>query len=173
MSNDILSELADKQALNELICRQALSIDKGDWTTYRSCLADGEVLFDFTDHTDKVVGKRIGVERSADEWVAKVKSVMPGFDGSQHLITNILHILDADRSQSECFVLADHFLNNSTGDRSITMAGIYTFGCVRTSAGWKINHWVLKILWYRGNPGIYQLAQEKSALLAAGAPRAT
>jgi len=171
MNEDILRELSDKQALSELICRQALCLDKSDWATYRACLADGEVMFDFTDHTDKVVGKRIGVERSADQWVEKIKSVMPGFDGSQHLITNILHTVRGDRSQSECFVLADHFLNNSTGDRSITMAGIYTFGCIRTGAGWKINHWVLKILWYRGNPHIYQLAQEKSRQLAGLSPQ--
>ena len=166
MYTEMLNELADKQALNELICRQALSLDKGDWITYRSCLADGAVHFDFTDHTDKVVGKHIGVEHSADEWVAKIKSVMPGFDGSQHLISNILHALQGDSSASECFVLADHFLNNDTGDRSITMAGIYSFGCVRTPVGWKINRWILKILWYRGNPHIYQLAQDKSRALA-------
>jgi hypothetical protein len=66
-------------------------------------------------------------------------------------------------------VLADHFLNNQTGDRSITMAGIYTFDSVRTPGGWKIDRWVLKILWYRGNPNIYQLAQEKSRQLAVNA----
>jgi hypothetical protein len=47
------------------------------------------------------------------------------------------------------------------------MAGIYTFDSIRTAAGWKIRRWVLKILWYRGNPTIYQLAQQRAATLAA------
>jgi hypothetical protein len=166
MNASILQELADKRALDELISRQALALDKRDWVTYRSCLADGEVHYDFTDHTDRVIGRHIGVEHNADSWVAKVKSVMPGFDGSQHLITNILHTITAAKSHSECFVLADHFLNNETGDRSITMGGIYTFDSVRSSSGWKIKRWVLKILWYRGNPTIYQLAQERSCSVA-------
>ena len=166
-STELLQELADKRALDELICRQALAQDKRDWPTYRACLADGEVHFDFTDHTDRVVGKHIGIERSADAWLEKVKTVMPGFDGSQHVISNLLHAVEGDEAHSECFILADHFLNNETGDRSITMAGIYTFDSMRSTAGWKIRRWVLKILWYRGNPSIYQLAQQRAATLAA------
>src|SRR6185312_3577070 len=119
-------------------------------------------------HTDRVVGKHVGVETSADQWVAKVKAVMPGLDGRQHLISNTIHTVRGKIADSVCFVLADHFLNNGTGDRSITMAGIYSFQSVRAAAGLKISRWHLKILWYRGNPTIYQLAQEKSRALAAG-----
>ena len=166
MSDQLLQELADKRALDELISRQALAQDRHDWVTYRACLADGEVYFDFTDHTDRVIGKHIGIERSADAWLEKVKSVMPGFDGSQHLISNLLHSVRGDEAHSECFILADHFLNNENGDRSITMAGIYTFDSTRTASEWKIRRWVLKILWYRGNPSIYHLAQLRATALA-------
>jgi hypothetical protein len=166
MTEALLQELADKRALDELISGQALAVDQNDWQGYRRCLADGEVHFDFTDHTDRVVGGHIGVETSADRWVAKVKGVMPGFDGSQHLISNLIHNVNEDTADSTCYVLADHFLNNGIGDRSITMAGIYSIQSNRTTGGWKIRRWRLKVLWYRGNPHIYKLAQEKSRALA-------
>jgi hypothetical protein len=166
--NAILHDLADKRALDDLIYRQALAVDKHDWATYRKCLANGEVHFDFTDHTDRVVGKHIGVETSADRWVEKVISVNAGFEGSQHSISNAIHAINGDAGESECMVVADHFLSNNRGSRSFTMGGIYTFSTVRTPDGWKIRRWLLKILWYRGNPTLYELAAEK---VRAGATR--
>jgi hypothetical protein len=37
MNEDIVQELADKRALDELIYRQAVAVDRRDWTTYRTC----------------------------------------------------------------------------------------------------------------------------------------
>jgi hypothetical protein len=165
VTDDLLRELADKRALDDMIFRAALALDKRDWPAYRSCLADGAVHFDFTAHTDRVVGKHVGVETNPDRWVEKLAAIMPGFDGSQHLITNTVHSVQGDAAESECFILADHFLNNDVGDRSIAMGGIYTFRSIRAPAGWRIQRWHLRPLWYRGNPGLYQIAAEKAAKL--------
>ena len=158
----VLQELADKQALDELIYRQAISVDTHDWDTYRSCF-DDDVHFDFTDHTDRVIGKGFGIVRSGDRWVEQVIAAVSGFEGTQHLITNAIHTLNGDSAESVCFIVADHFLNNEVGDRSISMGGVYTFGSVRKAAGWKIKTWHLKILWYRGNPSLYKLAGARGA----------
>ena len=163
MANQIVQELIDKQALTELIFRQALANDQRDWKTYRECMADGDVHFDFTDHTDRVIGKHVGVVTSSDSWVAKVTAVNLGFDATQHIISNLIHVVRAEEADSECFTVAEHFLNNSIGDRSITMGGIFKIQSVRTPSGWKIKRWHLAVLWYRGNPAIYRLAQERAA----------
>jgi hypothetical protein len=169
MSHDHLQELLDKQALTELIHRVALALDKRDWAAYRACLLD-VVHFDFTPHTDRVVGKNIGVVKSGDEWVAKLRWVMPGFDSSQHLTTNVVHVLDGDVASSECFIVADHFLNNEIGERTCTMGGIYRWKSARTAEGWKIHEWYLTPLWYRGNPAVYQIAAERAAALENPSP---
>jgi hypothetical protein len=155
-----LQVLLDKQALDELISTQALAVDRRDWTTYRSCFADA-VNFDFSEHVERLVGKGVGSATDPDKWVADVKSVIPGFDATMHAVTNAVHKVQGDASQSECYVVAEHFLNNDGGDRSITASGIYTFGSVRTPQGWKLKTWRLKVLYYRGNPSLYMRAAEK------------
>jgi hypothetical protein len=114
-----------------------------------------------------VVGTEVGVVKSPDEWVAEVAGVMVGFDGSQHLISNAIHRMTDDIADTECFILADHFLNNDSGDRSFTLGGIYTLQSVRIPAGLKICKWHLKVLWCSGNPGLYALAAEKTRQAAA------
>jgi len=73
------------------------------------------------------------------------------------------YTLRGDSAETICLVVAEHFLNNDSGDRSITMGGIYTIGSIRSNLQWKIKTWTLKILWYRGNPGLYRLAGERFA----------
>lgn len=160
MTDNALQHLLDKRALDELIYRQANAVDRHDWAAYRACF-DDDVHFDFTDHTDRVIGKGFGIVNSGDKWVAQVIHAVSGFEGTQHVISNAVHTVNGDRAETECQILADHFLNNDRGDRSITMGGIYTFSSVRKADGWKIKTWHLKVLWYRGNPSLYHLAGEK------------
>jgi 3-phenylpropionate/cinnamic acid dioxygenase small subunit len=160
MTETNVQMLLDKRALDELIYRQANAVDKHDWVAYRSCFED-DVHFDFTDHTDRVIGRGFGIVKSGDQWVEQVIQAVSGFEGTSHVISNAVHEVKGDTAKSECQILADHFLSNDRGDPSITMAGIYTFSSVRKKEGWKIKTWNLKILWYRGNPSLYHLAGEK------------
>jgi hypothetical protein len=162
MNANVVQELADKRALDELVYRQAIAVDQHAWAVYRSCF-DNDVHFDFTDHTDRVIGKGFGIVKSGDKWVAQVMQAVAGFEGTQHVISNAIHTVKGDRAETVCLILADHFLNNDRGDRSITMAGIYTIGSVRKQKGWRIKTWHLKVLWYRGNPSLYHLAGEKAS----------
>lgn len=160
MTDSQLHDLIDKRALDELVNRQAIAVDTHQWDVYRSCMQDN-VHFDFTAHTDVVLGFGIGIVTSADEWVTAVSRAVTGFDATQHFVANTVHTVRADEATSVCFVLAEHILNNDQGDRSITVGGIYTIGSVRTPKGWKIKTWHLKPLWYRGNITLYQLAAKK------------
>jgi len=155
-----IEELMDKRALDELISAQAIAVDTHDWDGYRKCFAD-KVRFDFSEHVERVVGKGVGEATDPDQWVANVKSVIPGFDSTMHSVTNIIHEIKGDRASSRCYVTAEHFLNTDSGDRSITASGIYMFGSVRTASGWKLETWRLKTLFYRGNPLLYKQAADR------------
>jgi hypothetical protein len=161
MTDERLAALFDKRELDELIHTQALAVDTHDWALYRRCFADS-VNFDFSEHVERVVGqKNVGIATDPDQWVANVASVIPGFDSTMHAVTNAVHEVKGDTAQSRCYVIAEHFLNNESGDRSITASGIYSFGSIRTSSGWKLKTWRLKVLYYRGNPSLYMQAADR------------
>jgi hypothetical protein len=154
--------LLDINALNELIYTQAMALDAQDWKTYRGCFAD-KVNFDFSEHVERAVGQAIGSTTDPDQWVANTASVIPGFDSTMHTVASPVHKVSGDTARSQCYIMSEHFLNDHGGDRSITASGIYYFGSVRTKAGWKIENWRLKVLFYRGNLALYRIAAEKVA----------
>jgi len=160
VTDNPLQILLDKQALDELIYTQAMALDAQDWATYRSCFAD-EVNFDFSEHVERAVGQKIGAATDPDQWVSNSASVIPGFDSTMHTIASPVHVVRADTASSRCYIIAEHFLNDVGGDRSTTSSGIYTFDSIRTSGGWKIKNWRLKILYYRGNLALYRIAAER------------
>jgi hypothetical protein len=155
-----LQILLDQRALDDLIYTQAMALDGQDWKTYRSCFAD-EINFDFSEHVERAVGQNIGVATDPDEWVRNSASVIPGFDSTMHAISNPVHVVKGDTASSRCYITADHFLNDIGGERSTTSSGIYTFDSIRTSDGWKIKNWRLKVLHYRGNLSLYRVAAER------------
>jgi hypothetical protein len=160
MNSTMLQEIADKRALDELIYRQAIAVDRRDWTVYRTFF-DDDIDFDLTEHTDRVIGKGFGLVTKGDQWVAQVIQAVSGFDATQHVISNACHTVDGDSAETVCYVLAHHFLNNDCGDRCIAMGGVNTFGSVRKPNGWKIKTWHVRPLWYSGNPSLYHLAAQK------------
>jgi SnoaL-like domain len=163
VTDNPLQILLDKQALDELIYTQAMALDAQDWETYRSCFAD-KINFDFSEHVERAVGQKIGAATDPDEWVANSASVIPGFDSTMHTIASPVHLLRGDTARSRCYIIAEHFLNDVGGDRSTTSSGLYTFDSIRTSDGWKIKNWQLKVLYYRGNLSLYRVAAERVRL---------
>jgi hypothetical protein len=160
VTDNPLQMLLDKKALDELIYTQAMALDAQDWKTYRSCFAD-EVNFDFSEHVERVVGQKIGAATDPDQWVRNSASVIPGFDSTMHTIASPVHAVRGDTASSRCYIIAEHFLNDFGGERSTTSSGIYTFDSIRTSDGWKIKNWRLKVLYYRGNLALYRVAAER------------
>jgi hypothetical protein len=70
-------------------------------------------------------------------------------------------VVRCDIASSRCYIIAEHFLNDVGGDHGTTSSGIYTFDSIRTSDGWKIKNWQLKVLHYRGNSALYRVAAER------------
>jgi hypothetical protein len=154
--------LVDRRQLDELVCGSLRAIDLGDWDLVRPGLHP-DAKFDFSRHQAATGHEGMAGEVGVEEWLGSLGTLLPGFDSYQHFVTNIVHTLDGDAAQTNCYVYATHFLNNSTGDRNITVGGSHDLSSVRTSTGWQIVHWKLTPVWYQGNPGLYRQAAEAVA----------
>lgn len=156
-----VNELRDKIALDELIFGIMYALDGCDWAAYAAAFTD-DVTFDFRDH-----GAAPPEARAIVVGIAKItasqRSVMEGFDAAQHHVTNMLHSIDGDTAVTDCYLYAEHFLNNDRGDRSVTLGGKYQVFSRRSADGWKAFRWRFHSPWLRGNPMLYQVAGEITA----------
>ena len=158
---DLLKELLDKRALDELIFRTVHALDARDWRAYGTSFV-ADVVFDFREHgAAPAEARRLIV--GLDKIIALQRSVIEGFDVAQHHVTNILHVIDGDHATTDCYLYAEHFLNTDRGDRSVSLGGRYQISSHRYAEGWKVQRWRFHSPWMRGNPMLYQLAVERTS----------
>jgi hypothetical protein len=159
--NELVKELLDKRALDELIFRTVHALDACDWRAYGTSFVD-DVVFDFREHGAAPPEARqliVGL----DKIIALQKSVIEGFDIAQHHVTNMVHAVDGDDATTDCNLYAEHFLNTDRGDRSVSLGGRYQVSSHRYVEGWKVQRWRFHRPWMRGNPMLYQLAVERTS----------
>ncbi len=157
MTNENVQRLLDRADIMDTIHKYATGIDLHDWATYRSIFAD-EVEFDFSSFEGQPP-----TMMKADDWVAQVRSVLAGFDATQHVLTNHVIDIDGDRASTTVYMQAEHFLANNQGDNSIALGGYYNHVLSRTPSGWKITKCKLTVTWNRGNRHLFQMAAAKAA----------
>ena len=162
---DPFKELLDKRALDELIFRTMHALDSRDWSAYRTSFVD-DVAFDFREHGAAPPEAR-RVITGIDNFLVLQRAVIEGFDTAQHHVTNMVHTIDGDTVVTDCYLYAEHFLNNDRGDRSVSLGGRYQFHSGRSSSGWKIHRQRFYSPWIRGNPMLYQIAVEVTSARAA------
>ena len=162
---DLLKELLDKRALDELIFRTMHALDACDWSAYGASFVP-DAVFDFREHGAAPPEARQVIE-GIDKVIALQKSVIEGFDTTQHHVTNMIHAIDGDTAVTDCYLYAEHFLNTERGDRSVSLGARYQVGSRRHAGAWKVHRWRFHSPWMRGNPMLYQLAVEITSARAA------
>ena len=155
--SDILQQLKDKADIQETILKYATGIDTRDWALYRSIFAD-EVYLDFSSYSGQPASTMTG-----DQWAEAVQAMLPGFDATQHVLTNFVIDLDGDEATAAVYMKAEHFIANSSGDNSHTLGGFYVHKMKRHGEDWKIHATTLNVTWSRGNRDVYRLATERVA----------
>ena len=150
-------DLEEKQAIEELILNYAWGIDSRDWTLFRSIFAD-ELEMDFSSFSGSPAATL-----SAEAWVAGCQALLPGFDATQHVLTNFMINVAGETATARVYMQAEHFIANAAGDNSHTLGGYYMHRLRRTGAGWKIHGTTLTVLWNRGNRHVYELARQRVA----------
>lgn len=145
----------DKSDIQETILKYAWGIDSRNWALFRSIFAD-ELEMDFSSYSGAPASRMTG-----DEWVAGCQAMLPGFDATQHVLTNFMIDVDGDEATAIVYMKAEHFIANSLGDNFHTLGGHYTHRLKRHGDRWLIHATTLTVTWSRGNRQVYELARKR------------
>ncbi len=152
-----MTDVASRLEIADVVARLAHGQDEQDWRAFRE-LFDDRVLLDLSSQFGAAP-----VELAADELVAKARSVREGFACTQHLSSNVLVELDADRARCRAHIVAYHHLP-TTGVDFCTMRGRWELGLRRRSGRWLVDRWaVVRTGPWEGDPGLYDVAAAAAA----------
>jgi len=148
-----LQELIDRKDIADVIYRFAKGVDTCDWAAYRSCYAD-TVEFDFS----SAHGATPAQTMSADKWVEFASSIMPGFDATSHIMSNIICDIRGDIADVRVSLYAEHYLANVSGENSHEVGGFYSHQMKRTPQGWKIHKAKLTQTYTKAPAQLFEMA---------------
>jgi SnoaL-like domain len=143
-SNSLDQQIADRQAIADLIARVGVMLDEKRFEQAPSILAD-----------DVTVQTPGGSSRGREAVMAQAERTHTVT--TQHLITDVLIELDGDTAQARANQVAT-FAPDRPGARLVvngveqadpylTIGGLYRFGAVRTAAGWRVTRIESETLW--------------------------
>lgn len=150
-------DLIARAEIHDALMTYATGIDSRDWVLYRSLFTD-EVAIDFSSWS----GDPGGVMK-ADDWVAGVKAVLTGFDGTQHLLSNEVITVSGDEAEVVPYMQAHHYLNIDGEHHLQSIGGYYRHLMVRTDDGWKSRSCTLTVTWEKGDRGLFEIATKRAA----------
>ncbi|MCX4587492.1 nuclear transport factor 2 family protein [Streptomyces sp. NBC_01481] len=138
-----LATVMDRLTIDELITSYAVAVDDGDWDAYRAL---------FTPEGRADYRSSGGIEGPAAEVADWLAETMRLFPVRQHLIVNRrLHIQDLGGYPGDRAELQADYVNPmrlESGDDFVS-GGRYTFGLLRTDAGWRLRTVVIHEKWRR------------------------
>ena len=138
-----LATVMDRLTIDELITSYAVAVDDGDWDAYRAL---------FTPEGRADYRSSGGIEGPAAEVADWLAESMRLFPVRQHLIVNRrLHIQDLGGYPGDRAELQADYVNPmrlESGDDFVS-GGRYTFGLLRTDAGWRLRTVVIHEKWRR------------------------
>ena len=135
-----LQRLLDERAIIDTTIAYCWAIDTRRWDVLRDRVY-------LADATASLGSPLEGVERI----VARIDFALSPLDTSQHMISNHDVTIDGDTATSRCYFHAQHVRRDAEGGPNYIVAGIYADDFLRTSAGWRIKHRTLTVLWTDGN----------------------
>jgi SnoaL-like domain len=144
--------LADRQAISDAITGLLDAIDRRDWTAACGHLAE-QVRTDYT----SLFGGSARTQSAAgliDGW----RSLIPGFDATQHLTGPILADVSGDTARVRCAVTAIHCI----GQTHWTPSGHYEMELSRTDSRWMIGAIVFRNVFVAGDDTLPERAQARA-----------
>lgn len=134
MEYDALRELADKQAIREVVLRYCRGIDRLDLDLVRSAY-----------HPDGV-DHHTGFDGTVDEFVVWVAAALARLDGTMHVVGNHLAEVVGDRAVAETYGTAVHWGEPADDPRRNFTTGFrYVDHLERRDGGWAIaERWAVR-----------------------------
>ena len=132
----------------------AAGADRHEWDRVRSAMTD-EVTTDYT----RLFGDE-PVTQPADELVKGWANFLPGFETTQHMITNqAVKSVEGDRASAESDVLVTHRI----GENFWVLGARYSYELRKVDSNWLVSSMSITPLWETGDRGLVQQAAERSA----------
>lgn len=147
------SQLKDRLAIIEVVNSVGTLADLGQYDQLQQLFTD-EVTVDYTSLFPGEV-QNISSEQLMNQW----QSTLPGFDATQHLITNHQITVNGNEARAVAYVRATHRL----GDEIWVVGGYYVDELVRTDEGWKLKAIQYNALYEEGNRALVEQAAAKVA----------
>ena len=142
---DLVRDLADKDAIVDLIHRLFIGTDTRDWAVVESCFASS-VRFDMSS-----LGAGPAVDRSPQQITAAWEAGLRPLDAVHHQAGNHRVTLEGDRATAFCYGVAVHHRRTRSGRNTRTFVGSYDFGLRRGTAGWRIDAFRFDLKFLDGN----------------------
>lgn len=130
MSPEDLARIADRLAIDDILTRYALAVDRRDWLAYRTCFSTDAVI----DYTSAG-----GIRGGLEEVVAWLAQVMPIFSMTQHLVTNRTIEIDGDEARAHSYFFNPLAVTDAEGKQTLYFdGGTYSDRLRRQTDGWRI-----------------------------------
>ncbi|WP_051062989.1 nuclear transport factor 2 family protein [Ilumatobacter nonamiensis] len=143
-TDPVVQRLLDERDIVALALRYCRAIDTKNW----------ELLDDvFVPESTAQLGSPAMLE-GRDAIRDRIRTALENLDDSQHLVGNHEVTVDVDRGTHRCYLQAQHIRELPEGSPNLIIAGRYEDEVVRTSAGWRIAHRTLVVMWTEGNPAV-------------------
>lgn len=149
-----LSWLKDRTDIKNVVLSYATAADFRDWALLRSILADC-LDIDFTTSGGPAM------KLTAEEYVLQVQILIPGFDVTQHKLSNFNIEISENSAKTVVYMEADHFYRSETENLERAVGGYYTHQLEKIKGSWKIKSLKLTETWSRGDMRAFAFGMER------------
>jgi hypothetical protein len=149
------SDTASIAALTRLINEYAWGVDRRSWDSF-AAIFDDTVAIDYQSFSGL---KPVTVAR--DAYVPDVRSVISGFDVTQHQISNLRFTIAQDRAEATAYLVAYHFLGVGEAREKYVVGGFYDFQFARRAGHWKVTAIRLNVTWTEGDFTLFKRAKKR------------
>ena len=140
-TSQILSELADREAIRECLYRYSRGIDRLDPDMVRSAY--------WPDCTDN----HMGFVGNAEEFIAWAFPIMGTMDQTMHIIGNVLMTIRGDQADVEAYFYGIHRITLPEGGKSdVIGAGRYVDTFQKRGDEWRVLRRMVVTDWFRQYP---------------------
>lgn len=147
--------LYDKALIEQTILKYATAADLRDWDLLKSILAD-EIDIDFTSSG----GPAATVTNT--QYVTQVKALIPGFDVTQHQLTNFVIDINGNTASTVVYMQAEHFIREEAKEIDRAVGGYYSHKLKKENGNWKIYSLKLTATWGRGDMTAFEIAGNRA-----------
>ena len=145
---------SDQHEVMQAVQQIFIQTDERNWNRVAACFAD-PIRLDYSSMTGNEPA-----ELSPQQVVESWQAVLPGFEATQHSLSNFQVTVNGDRATASCYGTAVHYLPNDTeqGD-TWTVVGTYDFELLKEKGDWKTKAMTFHFKFMEGNTSLPEQAQ--------------